>query len=344
MANLLCIAVEKQNAERARQLLIAQDALDSTREPASDSKFVYFPVVGKISIPLGKLSSKKLKPRAFKPHSLEEAMKGKIPAAQLALLPRAFDMIGQIAIIEIPRKLAGKAKLIGKSLLAIHPNLKSIYAKGGKRTGKYRTRKLVLLAGEKRTTTIHKENGCDFELDVAKAYFSPRLAHERQIIANAAKPGAKILALFAGVGPFPIVLAKHQPSVQIAAIELNPQAVKYLANNIRRNGMGGIIEPIKGDAHAVVRKRFKKWADRILMPYPNAAHQFLADAFYAAKPGCTIHFYTFAKEERAFEEAEAIVQTAAAKAKRKIQIIGRRIVLPYAPRVVQVALDFRVLS
>ena len=80
------------------------------------------------------------------------------------------------------------------------------------------------------------------------------------------------------------------------------------------------------------------------MTYPAAAYQFLGDAFYAAKPGCTIHFYCFVREERAFEAAEAIVQKAAAKAKRKVQITGRRIVLPYAPRVVQVALDFKVLG
>jgi len=253
-------------------------------------------------------------------------------------------MIGEIAIIEINPKLRAKAKIIGKALLLVHPHVKAVYAKGGKRTGKYRTRKLIHLAGEKRTTTIHRESGCEFALDVAKAYFSPRLAHERQVVAGLAKPGEKILALFAGVGPFPIVLAKLQPSVQIAAIELNPQAAKYLANNIRRNGMGGIIEPIKGDAHAIVRKRFKKWADRILMTYPAAAYQFLSDAFYAAKPGCTIHFYCFVREERAFEEAEDIVKKAAAKAKRKIALTGKRIVLPYAPRVVQIAVDFRVLD
>jgi len=132
--------------------------------------------------------------------------------------------------------------------------------------------------------------------------------------------------------------------VQIAAIELNPQAANYLAKNIRRNNMGGIIEPIKGDAHAIVRKRFKKWADSILMTYPAGARDFLADAFHAAKPGCTIHFYCFAREERAFEEAEEIVKKAAARAKRKISIIGRRVVLPYAPRVVQVAVDFLVLN
>ncbi|VVC03416.1 tRNA (guanine(37)-N1)-methyltransferase Trm5b [Candidatus Burarchaeum australiense] len=344
MTNRLCLAVEKKNAERARQLLIAQGALDLSREPASDSKSVYFPITKKISVSVGKITSKKLESRKLKPHSLEEALKGKLPASQLPLLPRAFDMIGQIAIIEIPPALAKKAKLIGKSLLLIHPNLTSVYAKAGKREGKYRVRKLTLLAGERRTTTLHRENGCEFELDVAKAYFSPRLAHERQVIAALARPGEKILALFAGVGPFPIVLARHQPAVKIAAIELNPDAAKYLANNIRRNGLGGIIEPIQGDAHAIVRKRFKKWADRILMTYPAAACKFLGDAFYAAKPGCTIHFYCFAREERAFAEAEAIVQKAAAKAKRKIQIVGRRVVLPYAPRVVQVAIDFKVAS
>jgi len=111
-----------------------------------------------------------------------------------------------------------------------------------------------------------------------------------------------------------------------------------------RNGLSSQIEPIKDDARKIVRKRFRRWADRILMTYPKGAYKFLGDAFYAAKPGCTIHFYYFAKEEKASAEAEELVKKAAAGARRRVQILDRRVVLPFAPRIVQVATDFKVLN
>jgi len=338
----LSIAVPKQEAEKAHKLLLSQHALDFTRSPARDSKYVYFPVTKRIA---GfTLTNKKLQSNKPKPASLQEALQHKLPAKLLPLIPRAFDIIGDIAIIEIPKELKSKSKIIGKALMFAHPHVKSVYAKAGKRKGAYRTRSLAFLAGAKRTITTHKESGCSFALDVAKAYFSPRLMHERERIASLARPNEKILALFAGVGPFPIILAKAQPSCEIKAIELNPVAAKYLKQNIELNGMSSQIEPIEGDVSKILPRRFRRWADRIIMSYPDAAYKFLPHAFAAAKPGAIIHFYCFAPEKTAFKDAEKIVKSAAKKAKRKIRVLAHRIVLPYAPHVVQVAIDFKLLD
>jgi tRNA (guanine37-N1)-methyltransferase len=338
----LCVSVEKSEAEAVRRKLLAARALDFTRSPSSDSTNVYFPVVRRI--PGLKHADRPSAKLTLKPRSMQAALEGKLPAPLMAHIPHSFDIIGDIAIIEIPKELAKHAKLIGRGLMEAHHHVKSVYAKAGKRVGKYRTRKLLHLAGAKRTTTIHREAGCEFELDIAKAYFSPRLVHERDILASQAKPDEKILALFAGVGPFPIILAKRQPRAKIIAIELNPVAAKYLAKNIARNNLEKQITAMRGDVSKLLPQKYRKWADRIIMSYPDKAEEFLGSAFASAKKNCTIHFYCFAPEATAFADAEKIVKEAAKKAKRKIKITGRRVVLPYAPRVVQVAIDFRVLN
>jgi tRNA (guanine37-N1)-methyltransferase len=157
------------------------------------------------------------------------------------------------------------------------------------------------------------------------------------------KPGEKILALFAGVGPFPIVIAKMQPHVKIHAVELNPDAFRYMQENIRLNRMQEIITPLLGDAKQVVPERFVNSADRILMPLPKGAEKFLGEAFLAAKKNCIVHFYQFASERYLFVDAEELVMRAAEDAGRRAKIVARRVVRPFAPGVVQVVVDFRVL-
>lgn len=165
----------------------------------------------------------------------------------------------------------------------VHRNVKSVFKKLGPMEGVYRTRKLKFLAGERRTVTEYRENNCRFRLDVSKVYFTPRLSFERRRIAEQVKPGEHILALFAGVGPFPIVIAKVQPHVKIHAVELNPDAFKYMQENTRLNRMQEIITPLLGDVKEIVPAKFVNSADRILMPLPKGAEKFLGEAFLAAK-------------------------------------------------------------
>jgi tRNA (guanine37-N1)-methyltransferase len=336
-----CILVKRNDAERIRRELISLNLLDNNYAPKAEPRGICLPVKDKFRN--FKLFEKKLKKRTPRVFSLEESLRGKLTPEELSCVVKSFDVIGDIAIIEIPEKLERKEKLIAGSLLSIHRNVKSVYKKFGPMEGVYRTRKLKFLAGERRTATEYKENNCRFRLDVSKVYFTPRLSFERKRIAEQVKPGEKILALFAGVGPFPILIAKMQPHVKIHAVELNPDAFRYMQENIRLNRMQEVITPLLGDVKDIIPKKFADSADRILMPLPKGAEKFLGEAFLAARKNCIIHFYQFASERNPFVDAEELVMRAAADAGRRAKIVARRVVRPFAPGVVQVVVDFRAL-
>ncbi|MCX6776444.1 MAG: class I SAM-dependent methyltransferase family protein [Candidatus Micrarchaeota archaeon] len=335
-----CIKVNRNEAERIRRELISLNLLDNNCAPKAEDDDIYLPVKGQFRN--FKLVEKKLKERAPRVFSLEDSLKSKLTPEEFGLVVKSFDVIGDIAIVEIPKKLEKKEKLIAASLLSVHRNIKSVFKKLGPMEGVYRTRKLKFLAGENKTVTEYKENNCRFRLDVAKVYFTPRLSFERKRIAEQVKPGERILALFAGVGPFPIVIAKTQPQVKIHAVELNPDAFKYMEENIRLNRMQEAIIPIFGDVKDIIPKRFVDSADRILMPLPKGAEKFLGEAFLAARKNCIIHFYQFASEQNPFEDAESFITKEALINGRKAEVIAKRVVRPFAPGVVQVVLDFRV--
>jgi tRNA (guanine37-N1)-methyltransferase len=212
-----------------------------------------------------------------------------------------------------------------------------VLKKLGGMEGEFRVRKFSCIAGEDRTTTEYKENGLKMRLDLAKVYFSPRLATERKRIADLVKDGERVLVLFAGIGPFALVIANNKPKTKIVALELNPNAVKYLKENIALNKLSN-IEAIEGDARAFEQKDF----DRVVMPLPKSAHEFLPVAFACLRDGGIVHFYTIVDSKDAFNEAIAKAKEAAEKSKMEIKIISQRIVRPYSPRQVQVVLDLEI--
>ncbi|MDP3741857.1 MAG: class I SAM-dependent methyltransferase family protein [Candidatus Micrarchaeota archaeon] len=266
----------------------------------------------------------------------------------------AFDQIGNVAILEVPEERKKEAKQLAAKIMDTNKHITSVYAKGSAMAGKYRVRKLKFLAGEKSTLTTYKESGCVFELDVAKVYFSPRLAFERTRISNEVKNGEKILALFAGVGPFPIVIAKklktEKKTAEIVANELNPAAVKYLRQNIKLNKVEEFVTADKGDAAKLLVKK-KKWASRVIMPLPHTAEQFLPQVIDATAKNGIVHFYGFGphrneKTKKAadpFKKLEAKIKALCKKKKRTCKIIFKRVVRPYSPFSVQVVIDFKVL-
>ncbi len=275
--------------------------------------------------------------------NLREALLDTLTKKELEKLITSFDIIGDVAIIEIPRGLGKKQKKIAHALISIHKNVHVVAKKLGSMEGKFRVRPLKIILGESRTETEYKESGCKIKLDVAKVYFSVRLSHERERIAQLIKPKENVLVMFAGVGPFALVAAKKNQDANIVGIELNPIAAEYFKQNIRLNKLKN-CQAIQGDVRKVIPDRFIRWADRILMPLPKSAEDFLDVAFIAAKNGAVIHFYNFGKEEIAFEEAKDKIKKAAAKNGVRFQVLDQRIVRPYAPRIVQVATDFRIIK
>ncbi|MEM3412209.1 MAG: class I SAM-dependent methyltransferase family protein [archaeon] len=270
---------------------------------------------------------------------LKETLKGIIPDEKLEKLVQSFDIIGNIVVIEIPDELKEFEKIIGEKILENLKHVKTVCKKAGIHEGPFRIRPCTIIAGENKTETIHKESGVLMKLDVNKVYFSPRLSFERERIANLVKPGEKVAVFFAGVGPFALVIGKKQPLVsKIYGIELNPDAYKYFEENIKLNKMVGKIVPIFGDVKEKAKEIEK--CDRVIMPLPKNAPDFLESALECLKEVGYIHIYGFGSEENPFEELEKKVEE---KLKNvEWEITNKRIVRTYAPRVEQVVFDIKI--
>jgi len=322
------LKVPRQEAEKTRRELMEADILSAEYAIFSEADFVFIPVKdGWKDFETVEMDAEKREPQL---RSLSEALSGLLSEDEMEQLTTSFDIIGDVAIVEIPGSLQPKEKEIGDALLKVHKNLRSVFKKLGAMEGEYRVRKLQLVAGEDNTETAYREHGCQMKLDVSKVYFSVRLSHERGRIAELVKSGEKILALFAGVGPFPIVIAKKHPDAKITAVELNPDAVGYMKENISLNRLDN-IEVLEGDAKDFEYKDF----DRVIMPLPKSSEQFIGRAFDAVKEGGTIHFYSIVGNDAPFENAEKKI------GERKFEVTGKRIVRPYSHDMVQVVLDLR---
>lgn len=289
---MLVVKVPLKKAEQVRLQLLKQDIWDKRYVITRDDTSIYFPVKRRFRTPYSLLQKRQLtQHHTEKPTDLKEALREQLTPAERAKLKTAFDIVGSIAILEIDRLLQKKEKIIAKTLLDIHPSIKTVVKKAGGHEGEYRLQKYIILAGKRTKETTHKENGIVLKLNIEKTYFSPRLAHERMRIAEMVMPGEKVLVMFSGIAPYPCVIAKHSPATDIYAIEKNPGAHTYALKNIKINKFPH-IRLFRGDARRVV-SRLKTTFDRIIMPLPKGAEQYLDVALRVAHTGSVIHYYDF---------------------------------------------------
>jgi len=250
---------------------------------------------------------------------LKKLLKGKLTKKEQEVVRRSYDMIGDIAIIEIPRELEKKEKLIAKTLLDAHKQIKVVAKKVGGHKGVFRAQKLKILAGQRRKTTEYKESGLRMRLNVEKCYFSPRLGTERLRIAKQVKPNEVVLVLFSGIAPYPLVIAKQTKAKEVHGVEINPVAHKYAQENVKLNKLGSKIMLVQGDVKLIVPGLTHKY-DRILMPAPYIAEQYLDLALSVAGKKSILHFYDFQPEGK-FAQAREKVRKACKKAKKKCRIL-----------------------
>jgi len=340
---MLALKVEKKFAQKAKEELVEAKALASGFKAQRVGRFVFFPVLAKARVRVPHSFVQKNFRRSEKVGSLKEILSGFMPKTKAAELVRSYDLIGDVALLEIPKGFLKKKRFIANALLESNKRIKTVLRKVGERKGVFRLRKHEWLAGEKKFVTLHKESGCVFKVDLPNVFFSSRLSTERQHIASLVKNDERILVLFAGVGPFAIVIAK-QKRVSVKAVELNPRAVELMKENVSLNKLKGKIEVFEGDARHYAKK-FGGWADRILMPLPFGSEKFLGMVVENAKKHCVIHYYNLGGErEGLFSKALAGIARECRRRKRKFKILGKRKVLPYAPRVYIIVVDFGLLN
>jgi tRNA (guanine37-N1)-methyltransferase len=190
------------------------------------------------------------------PRMLREALTEFLTPKDLDSIFSAFDIIGDIAIIKIPKSFGANKKIIGDTILRNLKAVKTVFAQTSSVTGNFRIRELEYLAGENKTETEYRENGCRFKVDVAKVYFSPRLSTERLRVAMMVRDGEVITNMFAGVGTYSVLIAKKNKRCKVYSIDSNPVAIELCRINAKANKVEDNVVPLLGDAQEVIKKKF----------------------------------------------------------------------------------------
>lgn len=246
-------------------------------------------------------------------------------------IPGRFSLIGDVAVLSIPPSFEGDKRGIGEAVKRSHRNVRTVLEKRSIVSGDRRVASFDLLAGSG-TVTCHREHGFSYKLDVARVFYNPRLGSERMRVASMVRPGERAIVPFAGVGPFAIPLAAA--GARVLAIDINPEACRWMAENVGLNGVGGMVEVVNADAFALCRamgkrspadacegtvvekvgkeekravekkgkgkvekkeKRQGPGFDRAVVPTPYGRDEILDSIIPLVRPGGSITFYTFKK-------------------------------------------------
>jgi len=257
----------------------------------------------------------------------------------------SYDVVGDIAIVRLTEKSRKHSEKIAEAIIAVHKNVKTVLAQASAVRGEFRLRSLEYVAGERKTRTVHRESGCLFSVDVDKCYFSPRLFYERIRITRLAEEGETVVNMFAGVGCFSIVMAKHAEVEKTYSIDINPDAVQQMRENIRVNRAYRRVVPMLGDAREVVEKRLRRVGDRVLMPLPAKALEYLPYALLALREeGGWVYYYDFehaAKDEDAVDKVRVKVSEKLLDICASFEIPFGRVVRATGPNWYQIVLDIK---
>jgi len=315
-----CIKVPKLEGENIRRQLNDLGLLDKNYKIKNANSYLYIPIRDVAGIS-----------EQFNFEQCDVQPLKKNPVKKIGV---SYDVIGDIAIIDYSQD----AQTIALDILKTRKHIKVVLAATSHVKGDYRLRDFVLMAGENRTETFHKEFGIKLFVDVSKAYFNPRLSTERNRVTGLTRSDEIVIDMFAGIGPFTIMLSKR--ARKVIAMEINPDAFTYLKKNITLNKVKN-VNAYLGDAKKL-SSRFKGVANRIIMNLPHSAFNFLEQAaFMLSERGGTIHYYDI-KEESHLMQTVGDIKKVIEKNDRSIESIYLKKVRSYAPGQFIIVIDVTV--
>jgi tRNA (guanine37-N1)-methyltransferase len=277
---------------------------------------------------------------------LRKILSSVLPSEEAAHVYNSYDIVGDIAVVRLTGVSEKNSVDVAKAIMSVHKNVKTVLAQVSPVCGGFRIRELRYVAGENKTVTTHVESGCVFSVDVSKCYFSPRLMHEHVRIARQVREREVVVNMFAGVGCFSLLIAKCSSASRIYSIDVNPAAFEFMQENIRVNGAYGRVIPMLGDAKEVIEARLCRVGQRVLMPLPEKAFEYLPYALTALKASVGwIHYYDFEHSKRREDVVEKVKLKVTEKLERlrvAFEVPFGRVVRSTGPNWYQVVLDIAV--
>ncbi len=261
----------------------------------------------------------------------------------LNLLPRGYQELNHIAILNLKPELREYADQIAISMHEILPSLKAIWHRTGKIEGKYRQPQgLAHLWGDSSSEIILTENHVKYKFDFTKIMFAKGNVTERRILPTRIKEGEVIIDMFAGIGYFSLGMARTKKPIKIYSIEWNPEAYSYLCENIKLNKVDSIIKPLFGDCKEKIieLKEDKIRADRIIMGLLPAPVDAIPSALSVIKDNGVIVYEGIEGKESTelFDKFSEIANQEGFLT----SIIERRVVKIYKPHLYHVVIEILV--
>lgn len=226
---------------------------------------------------------------------LSDRLIGKIPEDIRRTVPDRYEVIGDIVVITLPDHLSSFRDAIAGAILSAHPRTRTILRKVTTRNGSHRIAEYLPIMGSA-TRTRYREAGFIYQVDLATAFFTSRMAGEHQRISAMVRPDETVLIPFAGVGPFVIPVASK--GARVIAIEINPDACRLLRENIHLNRCSTRVEILRADARTT-EKILNSLVDRVIIPAPYGLDGTLPNMCRVVKPRGYIHYYTFQNRDSA---------------------------------------------
>lgn len=335
----LAVRVPKDKGEATRQRLRELGVLRLDLKPSAEGPWLLLPVQDRARDAfLGlDLTTAEFEAQEAPPPRYQEL--AQVPDEVRSLLPTSFDVVGHAIVLKLPGELRPHAAEVGRALLAAHKGARTVLADHGVQ-GVARVRQVEVIAGEPATVVEHVEHGLRYRVDLATCYFSPRLATERLRTAEQVQAGEVVFDMFAGVGPFAILVAKLGKASRVYAVDINPDAVRFLEENARRNKVQDKVRAVLADADAFAATLHGQ-CDRVIMNLPHSADRHWEAALQACKPKAMVHYHCI--RERAAIPAHARDLAARASAAGfEAKVVQQREVRLYSPTQSHVALDVEV--
>lgn len=249
----------------------------------------------------------------------------------------SYERIGDIVVISELDGISREDAVEG--VLEHNPSLDSILLKTENLSGEFRVGGYEKLYGEK-TETVHREHGVRIKVDPTKMFFSEREGTERKRIFESVEKGEEILVMFSGAGPLPFTLAKNSDAGKIVGVEKNPEAVRYARDNVSINDAEDQVEIIEGDVRNVCPDLGK--FDRVLMPSPTNALEFVEEALGCVKDNGVLVVYSISDKEDLYLSVIDKVEVVAGKKDLELEVLDERVVADFSPAKRKVAVEFRV--
>jgi len=345
MNEMKALVVPKEQAEAVRLRLLEQGCLDTKRKLSNKGKHLEIPITG--AVPPEFRSYQIVWPgdaKYYEPEpTLRNLVREHLDDDKLALLPGGWQIIGDIVVISLHKDLYPEKELVGNAMLELYPYCKSVFLDGGI-TGEMRRPRRELVAArngmDDPAVTVHNENGCRFRLDVTKVMFSKGNLRERMRMGRLGEgAGEVVVDMFAGIGYFTIPMAVHSHPYRIIAIEINPESYHYLVENIRLNGVEGIVEPVLGDCAEMTPVLS---ADRVIMGYVGNTSHYLKYGIKALRSGGLMHYHDTVPVHLVPSKPIDLIKNEACKQGRRAEILDWHRIKKYSPGVWHVVVDARI--